>query len=623
MVNGLFVRSVDSLHGSVTDMDVKDGHHRVKVEFPHNQVDTYKTTFNREAFRESFAERRPVMCWQHDLRDPIGTAESAEVLRNHNELVGRFSKFNEETGVSPAPNALRAYTQIRDGELKDFSFGFRDPVFVRHPDFRGVRDITKATMREFSPVTVGSIPGAMATGIREEDVMAQYTVAEIMQLREAGMVSEEDAAQLIRDVLGNERGITILSPKAAAANGAGADTGATGGERHTEVVPGEGDGGERDDDLPERLNATEIFAKLPETWQRALHDHEARIILVVGPEEWGPLGENAGGERSVDDETLQLLATADAAARSAVTWVQGLDLAQLPEEVRQAVELWKAGGVATDSALEVLDPDGTFRADAEDMASKPVKCGECDGTGKTEDGKVCPRCGGTGIEAVQRADTGDDMEDCPTCKGEGKLPAPAKGGHRLTCPDCKGKGKVTVKRTAEIWQFRASFSNKPWSDFSDADFSPEQLKASALVSTGDTKDDQHLPVREPDGTLNRNAIHAAAGRLNQTSSLSDEQKGMAANKLVKLYAQMGEEPPENVSKYATRAEPDDDDDSQDDMVDESGNGKPSGTGAAAGEDTGDTPAGDADKTAAKKDDDPERALARLGRHRGIAERVRA
>lgn len=61
-------------------------------------------------------------------------------------------------------------------------------------------------------------------------------------------------------------------------------------------------------------------------------------------------------------------------------------------------------------------------------------------------------------------------------------------------------------------------SDKPWSDFTEADYNPDQWKRACIIHLDpaqgqdpSSKDLHKLPIREPDGTLNRNAVHAAAG----------------------------------------------------------------------------------------------------------------
>lgn len=90
-------------------------------------------------------------------------------------------------------------------------------------------------------------------------------------------------------------------------------------------------------------------------------------------------------------------------------------------------------------------------------------------------------------------------------------------------------------------------SNKPWSNFTESDYSPPQWKAACLVDTGqgpeDSKDRYALPVKEPDGTVNKNALSAAAGRLGQVKGISDDQRKAAAKALLSLYGKAGMQAP--------------------------------------------------------------------------------
>jgi hypothetical protein len=95
-------------------------------------------------------------------------------------------------------------------------------------------------------------------------------------------------------------------------------------------------------------------------------------------------------------------------------------------------------------------------------------------------------------------------------------------------------------------------SDKPWSDFTQADYSDSQWARACLVHrAGETgKSAYSLPVREPSGALNRNAVHAAAARLNQLQPAS--LRAGAAAKLRALYKQLGEEPPASLSGGAKK-----------------------------------------------------------------------
>ena len=49
------------------------------------------------------------------------------------------------------------------------SFGFERQSDEKHPERRGITRITKAKMREVSPVTFPSIPGALASRAKSRD----------------------------------------------------------------------------------------------------------------------------------------------------------------------------------------------------------------------------------------------------------------------------------------------------------------------------------------------------------------------------------------------------------------------------------------------------------------------
>src|SRR6266566_3135568 len=113
-------------------------------------------------------------------------------------------------------------------------------------------------------------------------------------------------------------------------------------------------------------------------------------------------------------------------------------------------------------------------------------------------------------------------------------------------------------------------SDKPWSQFSQADYTPQQWAKACLIDTGvgaaDSKARYKLPVLEPSGALNRAGCHAAAGRIHSVTGVSADLKKAAAKKLVGLYkSQLKEDPPSGLlsmagmsmnsakmEKYATR-----------------------------------------------------------------------
>lgn len=103
-------------------------------------------------------------------------------------------------------------------------------------------------------------------------------------------------------------------------------------------------------------------------------------------------------------------------------------------------------------------------------------------------------------------------------------------------------------------------SNAPW-DGSASRFTPEQYKRSCLIDKGtgdpDDKERYALPVLEPDGALNANAVVAAAGRIGQVQ-VSPDKKQAAAKRLVSLYHQIDKDPPPDLVKLAGGSSDDDD-----------------------------------------------------------------
>ncbi|HZX40785.1 MAG TPA: hypothetical protein VFE93_03035, partial [Myxococcaceae bacterium] len=89
-------------------------------------------------------------------------------------------------------------------------------------------------------------------------------------------------------------------------------------------------------------------------------------------------------------------------------------------------------------------------------------------------------------------------------------------------------------------------SDKPWSNFTASDYTPQQWKAACCLHRSqevEPKSNHGLPVKEPGGALNRNGVHAAAARFNQTQGPAAA-KAAAKSCLRGAYRQIGEEPPD-------------------------------------------------------------------------------
>lgn len=105
----------------------------------------------------------------------------------------------------------------------------------------------------------------------------------------------------------------------------------------------------------------------------------------------------------------------------------------------------------------------------------------------------------------------------------------------------------------------AEFSDKPWSQFSESDYpDADSFCAASLIDLnppgeGKVKALCKLPVREPGGSYNRNAIFAAAAALAGARGgvkAPPEAKRKAARALLRLYKQMEAEPPESLRRLA-------------------------------------------------------------------------
>ena len=99
---------------------------------------------------------------------------------------------------------------------------------------------------------------------------------------------------------------------------------------------------------------------------------------------------------------------------------------------------------------------------------------------------------------------------------------------------------------------RSAVSDAAW-DGSASRFTIEQWRRSCLVDMGgntDSKDNYKLPVREPDGTLNRNAVHNAAARIGQLDAPASV-VAAAKKRLAGLYqSELHEDVPDSLRSSA-------------------------------------------------------------------------
>jgi hypothetical protein len=105
-----------------------------------------------------------------------------------------------------------------------------------------------------------------------------------------------------------------------------------------------------------------------------------------------------------------------------------------------------------------------------------------------------------------------------------------------------------------------AISDKPWGQFSEADYQSAQAYCDASLINDNTvprsdwtKAACKLPVYEPGGDLNRNGVHAAAARLAGAGGgvqAPPAAKRAAARKLIGLYQELHETAPDSIRSLA-------------------------------------------------------------------------
>lgn len=101
----------------------------------------------------------------------------------------------------------------------------------------------------------------------------------------------------------------------------------------------------------------------------------------------------------------------------------------------------------------------------------------------------------------------------------------------------------------------AHLSERPWSDYTTSDYSIEQWHNACLIHQHDgpptSKGQCKLPIKTPNGAVNRNGVYAAAAALAGARggvNASTEQKSRAAKTLIRMYKEMDKEPPASLTQ---------------------------------------------------------------------------
>lgn len=100
---------------------------------------------------ESSTNRKIAFLWQHDMRDPIGKILKIEEREDGAYATVQLSDFDA------VPNAKRAYYQLQEGTLNQFSFGFNyiwDKM--EYDEEKDAFIIMEVKLYEISVVTMGA-----------------------------------------------------------------------------------------------------------------------------------------------------------------------------------------------------------------------------------------------------------------------------------------------------------------------------------------------------------------------------------------------------------------------------------------------------------------------------------
>lgn len=158
---------------SAKDAAVVDESKRiVEVKFASfGNVDSDGDLLVKGCFAKSIQERGPgaatnrkiAFVWQHDIKDPIGKILSIDEREDGAYASVQLSNFDA------VPNAKRAYYQLQDGDINQFSFGFE--YIWDKLDYDEALDafiVKEVKLYEISPVTLGANEMTEFIGIAED-----------------------------------------------------------------------------------------------------------------------------------------------------------------------------------------------------------------------------------------------------------------------------------------------------------------------------------------------------------------------------------------------------------------------------------------------------------------------
>lgn len=138
---------------------------------------------------ESSTNRKIAFLWQHDMRDPIGKIMKIEERDDGAYATVQLSDFDA------VPNAKRAYYQLQEGTLNQFSFGFNyiwDKM--EYDEEKDTFIIMEVKLYEISVVTMGANEETEYIG--EIDDMKAFA----RDLKEKNLAKYNELKQAINEV---------------------------------------------------------------------------------------------------------------------------------------------------------------------------------------------------------------------------------------------------------------------------------------------------------------------------------------------------------------------------------------------------------------------------------------
>lgn len=155
--------------GAESFKEINTEKHIIEIKFAaFGNIDSDRDILIKGCFAKSIQERGPgssthrkiAFLWQHDLHDPIG-----KILKIEEREDGAYAEV-QLSNFEAVPNAKRAYYQLIDGDIDQFSFGF-EYVWdkVEYDEAADAFIVREVKLFEISVVTLGA--NEMTEFIRE------------------------------------------------------------------------------------------------------------------------------------------------------------------------------------------------------------------------------------------------------------------------------------------------------------------------------------------------------------------------------------------------------------------------------------------------------------------------